>query len=424
MKSQDEFEERMTEFGKALRANDSMADSVRIRIESELPVVLPDPVGRSASSRGSFKIGDISMRQRITLGGITVAAMVALAFIAFRHSTSVVFAEVAMNVQRATSYSLEVVVRGKDSEIERPLMTEKIFWQSPGTYRMERKLLPANAERRSTAGESPLPDGLAEVAIVSTDRPGIDINHLEKSYNIEEAQRGYQSPLMMLVSLGSYKGKAKKNLGTRNIAGVKAEGFVLEFADFEPSAGEGTLEAWIDTKKQLPVRLTVDMNDVAFVMTFQDIKWNEPLSEDLFDSTPPQGYTNKTQSSEDRATTVAKITDTFKLYAELSGGHYPKVKMVYGDVTLNDMRKFSGYEGPVQEEWYHEKAYGRIQEVSGGLPRINTILRNNAAASYHGIEVGPNDANKVLMQWELPDGQIQRIYGDLREEVVPAEEAK
>ncbi len=93
--------------------------------------------------------------------------------------------------------------------------------------------------------------------------------------------------------------------------------------------------------------------------------------------------------------------------------------MVCGDVTLAEMRKFAGYEGPIQEDWFVEKRCGEILEVSGGFSRINTILRNNAGASYHGIKVGPDDA-EVLMQWKLPDGRVQQIYGDLRDGVIPA----
>jgi hypothetical protein len=57
---------------------------------------------------------------------------------------------------------------------------------------------------------------------------------------------------------------------------------------------------------------------------------------------------------------------------------------------------------------------------STGVATISTILRNNAESSYDGLTVGPNDADQVLLQWKLPDGTTQRIYGDLRDEIMPS----
>ena len=418
MKSQDDFEDRLTAFGKALRLNGSMAHSVEARIESELTGASSDSVSRSSSMRDASRSGIISMKQRIAYSGIAVAtivALVTLVVLVLNYSSSDVFAQVAANVRQAKSYSMEMV--GKDRNSDQQLL-QTVYWKAPGTYRFERKAPPEAAKRRADNGISPLPNGLVEVEIRSTEKPGISINYVDKSYYIEEAHRGYQSPLMMLESLGTYNGIAKMELGKRVIHGVDSVGFLVELTEIDPSSGEGTLELWIDPKENLPTQVVIEMKDIPIVTTIRNVKWNESFPDGFFDATPPEGYADKTRPPEDRESIVAKVVASLKLYAELSGGHYPKVEMVYGDVTLAEMRKFAGYKGPIQEDWFGEKRYGEILQATGGLAWINTILRNNADASYHGIEVGPGDAHKVLMQWKLPDGQVQRIFGDLRDEVV------
>ncbi len=41
---------------------------------------------------------------------------------------------------------------------------------------------------------------------------------------------------------------------------------------------------------------------------------------------------------------------------------------------------------------------------------------------YYGDSVDPQDSNAVLIQWKLSDGEYRVVFGDLREEIVTAEE--
>jgi len=41
---------------------------------------------------------------------------------------------------------------------------------------------------------------------------------------------------------------------------------------------------------------------------------------------------------------------------------------------------------------------------------------------YYGDSVDPQDSNAVLIQWKLSDGEYRVVFGDLREEIVSAEE--
>jgi len=426
MNSSEDFEKRLSNFGKRLRTVDSIAESVLKRIDSNVRSGVDAKLGRASattlSSFRSFRFGDISMKQRITLGGMMAAAIFTVAFLTIDFSSSSnLFAEVAANIRKAKSYSAETVVEMKMPDLSTGSAVEKIYWRFPGDYRIERKSPSTFLRERAFDENVELPNGLAEVGIISVEGPGIDINHVDKTYRMERAQRGFQSPLMMLESFGEQKNDTRESLGRRDVNGVASEGFMMDVDALDASAGGGTMEVWVGLKTQLPTEVVLEMKDLGARMRFQNIKWNEKLSPTLFDATPPKGYTDRTKPQEELATQIAKITAAFKQYAELSGGHYPRVKMVYGDVTQAEMRKLGGYEGPVQTEWFPQKVYGEILAVTGGLARINTILRENPDASYHGIDVGPSDADKVLMRWKLPDGNYQLLYGDLRSEVVSAD---
>jgi hypothetical protein len=113
------------------------------------------------------------------------------------------------------------------------------------------------------------------------------------------------------------------------------------------------------------------------------------------------------------------------LYAEFSGGQYPQVKMIYGDVMLDNLYKFAGisleqYLAAIQkdnklietdkERW---NKYSRISESTKNWAELNGIMRHDATAAYNGLTVGPTDKDKVLFKWRRADGKDQIIYGDL-----------
>ncbi len=72
--------------------------------------------------------------------------------------------------------------------------------------------------------------------------------------------------------------------------------------------------------------------------------------------------------------------------------------MFYGDVTRNEMLRMGGFVGLPKREWFEDPRYGRIHDTTGGLARINTVQRNNPDSAYHGIDIGPKDADKALLR--------------------------
>jgi hypothetical protein len=228
---------------------------------------------------------------------------------------------------------------------------------------------------------------------------------------------------MMLERLSNYSGQADRQLGTKEINGKKARGFVIDVRKIDPDAHPGAVEIWIDSDSNLPVQLDLEIDEagVPASLRMEDFRWNVDLDPKLFEPKPPDGYADATQKPAPVDEQIGRITEALRLYAELSGGHYPRVTMIYGDVTSDQMRRMAGFEGQPTPDQRRDKKFKKIRRAGVGLATINCILRDNPDAAYHGRTVGPNDKDKVLLRWKLDNGRFQVIYGDLRSETVTAQ---
>ncbi len=401
MSPRDDLEGLLKQFGNKLREESDLAERVCARLETP-----PQPVPRRASSW----LGGLTMRQRITLGGMSVAVAIGLVvFLGSYLSARPVFAQAVEKIRAANTYSFDSVMQPTKPGLGEPTRS-KGYWQSPGSMRME--------FFRSGGSEPDM------VTIVFRDKPGIRIDHQAKFYWTEPPRRGETSRAMWLRELGRYSGEARRKLGRKEIGDSVSAGFEIDFAKIDPNVPSGTMELWIDVKTQLPTQIDIRQGEMPVTMRMETFKWNEELSPEMFDVTPPDGYALKTRPEKSVDEQVAQIRKAMKLYAELSGGHYPKVRKVYGDVTRDEMFKMVGIEIPPKPEQYRDPRYMEIQNATFGLARINVIQRENEDAAFYGIEVGPNDADRALFRWKLPDGRYQVVFGDLRSEAVSAERLK
>ena len=233
---------------------------------------------------------------------------------------------------------------------------------------------------------------------------------------------GASSPIMQLQKLVDVKDDASQQLGRKVIKGVECEGLEIEMAKVDPNVGEGTLTVWVDRQKQLPVMVSMRMaNVMPAEMIMENILWNIDFEESLFSTHPPEGYALDKPSPgtpETEEKRLASITSAFQLFAEMNKGKYPQVTVIYGDVTRDTLMKLAGYANREPGKWMQEEQYQKIQQSTIGWATINQIMRTDAEASYHGLEVGPTDKDKVLFRFKLADGSYQVIFGDLRTEKV------
>jgi hypothetical protein len=262
--------------------------------------------------------------------------------------------------------------------------------------------------------------------LVSDEGPCIETKQRDKTFRRLPPRRGQKSPILMVESLKKYSGWADRALADKQIGGRKMPGFELDALKLDPDIYPGKVQVWYDPETNLPVYV-----DYAFALgdqprseRWRDFEWNVTLDPKLFDVEPPAGYTDQTQPPVATAEQVEHIRQALKTYAALSKGQYPRVKVVYGDVTLDAMRDKLGIKGQPTPEQIRTDEYRDIVTATRGFATLNAIQRDNPDAAYHGMTVGPKDANKVLLRWKLDDGKYQVLYGDLRDEVVTAERLK
>ncbi|MGO8745322.1 MAG: LolA family protein [Thermoguttaceae bacterium] len=372
-------------------------------------------------------MGGLSMRQRIALGGVGAAAIVAILWLwPTTISMSVSAMEkMAENIRKAHSYKCKVTVRMKDDSPEPGKLpdregTDTCYWLAPGSVRIDAKEDDKDWEQNRTE-------------IFPAGKPGILIDHITKKFSrepaLEKNNRGrVQSVFNDLESLGMFSGKAERELGTKEINGKEARGFQISMRKMEVRYSRpGLAEIWIDTESNLPILVRYEgLKTLNQSMTIErtEIQWNIDLDPNLFDTTPPEGYVDDTHTPKPLSLEeqVARITKSLAIYAEASGGHYPREKYVNYFGVAEDLCKMLGV-----AKWPIVKREGnaaKAEKAIAGIGRIGIIQNENPDAAYYGKTVGPNDKDKVLVRWKLDDGRYEVIFGDLRSETVTAEKLR
>jgi hypothetical protein len=370
------------------------------------------------------------MRQRIAaFGGIGVAAVLGFLLLWGGIDTKSISAmeKMAETVREARSYRANYVEEAKVVQPDKTILSGKrsgrMYWKAPRSYRVE----------MDEGGKKPgamVNEAFTQISCV--DKPGIKINHSNKKYVREPARQGDIPPLLMIEKLGNFVGEAERSLGDKEIRGKKTQGFRIDTHKIDPDVPRGTMmDIWISQESHLPIEISIDMKEMwpslvggTYIARIENIEWNVPLDPVLFDTTPPKGYTESPipDAGLSDADRVKQVVDALRVYSELSGGHYPQVKAIYGDTTRNEVVKKLGITWPATSvDQMKERKYVKAMQAARGFAEINVIQRHNPDAAYYGKTVGPKDNDKVLLRWKLDDGRYQVLFGNLRDEIVTAE---
>jgi hypothetical protein len=89
-------------------------------------------------------------------------------------------------------------------------------------------------------------------------------------------------------------------------------------------------------------------------------------------------------------------------------------------LASRDARDAMGWAKNDDLEWRKTKE-GEFAYGSYCLSWINTIQRDFTDGAYNGKTVVPKDAAKVLVRWQLDDGDSRVIFGDLSSDAVSAD---
>lgn len=405
----------------------------RERLLAILPAASRSTEPARSRTRLTQWIGGFTMRQRITaLGGVGVAALLACFLLWGGIDTKPLSAmeQMAEAIRHVKSCKCTQIVQEPELRPQflkpgeptpRTESVWTIYWLAPGSVRDEVTRFPETCK-----GAGPILTGIRSTGI-----PGIVISHKDKTYlRTQPLNEGFGSTgCEALEELGKFSGKADRELGTKEINGRKARGFQIDMKKISADSMPGTREIWIDAESNLPVFVRDDMkwpdgSDHSLII--KDIQYNIDFDPNLFDTTPPEGYTDTTSKPLPLEERVRRITKAMTIYAEVFGARYPathgdlvraraggvKAKLILGDSERPAKANTVDAPDVVQ------------REVFEGLREVFSILAHNPDAAYYGKTVGPNDKDKVLLRWKLDDGRYQVIYGDLRAETATAERLK
>lgn len=356
------------------------------------------------------------MRERTAIGVLALAAMILVALVWSGNTTKRASAmeRMAEGIRRAKSYTMTMdcamqFFRQPGKPPVTSTSTGKWSWLDPGSYRME------------FIGDETW-QGKQDTEIFPNGKPGIDIDHKAKTFRRVPARRGHISALMVLDELSKFSGHSDRELGTKKISGKDAKGFRIDALKIDPDGYPGPVEVWMDAVTEMPLLVRYEVKAaIPGTVTMRDFQWNIDLDDDLFDTAPPEGYADATPKPEPAGEQLRSIVEGLTIYSQWSDGRYPQGKIIYGDVVRDELLNLTGIHMPPTREEVSSKTYALFIKASSGFTRLACILRDNPDAAYHGKTVGPEDAGKVLVRWQLEDGRYQVIYGDLHAEVVTRE---
>jgi outer membrane lipoprotein-sorting protein len=416
--------------------NDSNGDALLQQViehlrQQDIPE-FPDPEvavptntkGRGSRARSISALRRMAMNRRFQLSAGAIAGMAALlAFLLVWGGIDAnpvsAMEKMAEQMRRAKSLKVTLSMDCKlPSEPGKPpvtsTLTETLYWLAPKSYRMEMKAGPHAAVEEG-------------IDIFPAGESGIHINDKGKTFRRTPARLGPESPFMMLDKLSTFSGQADRKLGEKSIGGAKAWGFEIDGKKIDPDGCHGPVEIWLDAESNLPVFIRYDMKitGVPITLKMENFRWNIDLDPKLFLAEAPAGYVEQKANASEYPgpeKVLQGIIGALKTYAELCGGHYPRITRTFAEPVRDEMYEAAGIKlPPTTEQLLHDRQYRKVLNAFQGFAVFNRVLMSNPDAAYYGKTVGPTDKDKVLLRWKLDDGRYQVLFGDLRAEVVTTE---
>ncbi len=397
-------------------------EQARTRLLAALPTT-QRPVSVNIRTRLVYWIRALTVRERLALTCGFVAVL--LASIALWASLAAnrlsAMEKMAENIRQAKSYTMmltfEIKYNNKPDEPNKPLVTDrstsKVSWLAPNSVRMDDTGF----------------DGRKLTTIRPAGKPGIEIDHRAKTFEREPATRNYASALMVVDKLGDFSGSADRKLGEKQINGKYASGFEIHGLKIDPESYPGPVQIWLDAETSLPVYVHYQIKASAspeMTLIMEGFQWNIELDPTLFPTTAPAGYAEVRSKPYKTADYVMWIRQALKTFAEVCGGHYPRITRTFAEPVRDEMFKAAGLSYPPTTKQMNGEAYLKVSDAEArfNLFNVGVMMPVDADAAYYGKTVGPKDKYKVLLRWKGDDGKYQVIFGDLHVETATLEQVR
>ncbi len=378
----------------------------------------------------------LTPRQRVAAGGLGFSTAIALLLLVLLITNSATplsaMERMVKQLREVTSFSFELEetsdrVTGENRR--RIQRNDTTYWRAPASLRASTRMVKLPLPPPGDANGDLLHD-IEE--IYTNGQQGILIDHTKKTFfrtpELQPDNFPDYSPVNWVQRMSKGTVKVIGDLGTKQLHGKTAHGYVVSLGHPEPDSGQNAVHVWLDTETDLPIEFryedsgsTETIDAWTNVMRVFNCRWNIDLDAELFKPIEPLGYDDISWPTDEKS--VEEIVHALRLYAELNGGRYPRVTEFHGEEIRGEMLRLAGFTGPPQAEWNDDKLFQRIQQSTAGLDWLTRFLRNKHHTGYYGTEVGPNDKHKALLWWPVDiEDSYRVIYGDLRTEILPLAE--
>ena len=267
------------------------------------------------------------------------------------------------------------------------------------------------------------------ILILAPGRPGIRLEPKSKRYQVLPRDRDPEFSTTLFNRLAESPAPVGPPVETGEVGGRPARRYDIGWVLVAPATDhkDAQLRVWLDAATNLPAR--ADLIDFTTrggpFLRLENFRWGEQ-DPTLFATTPPEGYTRLPTVDARGDETTEAIVYGLRTFAKYNQGRYPAVRYVYGDEQGEALRKLIGLDPKAQGwvrydknlQWKNPRE-GEFAFGSSAMGWINALQRENPDCAYNGKTVTPRDAARVLLRWQLDDGDYRVIYGDLRTETVP-----
>jgi outer membrane lipoprotein-sorting protein len=372
-------------------------------------------------------------KSRIVWGlGVSAVAIAVLSFAILNPGSRLsAMEQVAKQLQEVQSYSYDVhsTHRFVNDDGQRIKIAERgqSSWQAPHAFRNETTIVKEADGDSAPTVEAETLEHFLEAFPSEGEGVFIDFKRLTYRRLPWEPIGSDVYPLDMLRMIREGSGKVTKDLGSRQVQGKNANGFIMELKGAHEDRKYPPMEIWIDAETNLPLEFGYEVNDAQAkshtVLRVSNFQWNPEIDAAKFKPTPPDGFTDTTPPTDKKS--LDEMIAALRLYAELSGGQYPKSEEFDPLKIQTEMFRMAGFVGSEKrDESASDLKFQRIGAGLGGLKTIQRILRNIYHAEYRGAEVAPTDKDKVLLWWtDWAPERYTVIFGDLHSEQITPEKA-
>ncbi|HVP12682.1 MAG TPA: hypothetical protein VMV94_16010 [Phycisphaerae bacterium] len=399
-------------------------DKLREQLMATLPAGAPQRSILDPLARGWGRLGDFAMSLNKTTGRraaallIPVAAVLFIALFVFSAGQKSAFAAAIEHLRQARTIVCRVTM-------PEGIQMEGTTFQGEGTLQF--------SEEFGSHFEIKVNDMVVSQEYAPPQGPVIVVQPATKTWieigtdQVAGASLDERSPEAFLQALRKLTDDSAIGLGEETIEGRAATGYRVagEKLGFPPpskaNAEPAYAELWVDTLTQLPAKLLVNMpmaeGDKRLRLVYDRFGWDAALAASLFQPNIPEDY-HRVDAKLARPDETA-LVNALKRLAYFTGRYPPALTPTS---ILGRLHKMVTEERRAEFEELDRSGMVQLgMEIGGGTMYYMKLVRDGRKPEYFGDEVTPDDANEILLRWQLDDGKVRVIYGDLRAETLPAE---